>query len=222
MIVGFSARRVAPPCNCTVLLPMHHLLTWGRWLGSFGGPGLFAVAFLDSSFLSLPEINDILVVSFVIQHKERLVYYVLMSTLGSIAGCFLVYLIGLKGGEAVLRKRFTAGRIERGTALFRRYGLLAILVPALLPPPAPFKIFVLLAGVAKVRLGTFTVAVAVGRGVRYFAEGLIAVWYGEMALEYLRRNAKPAGLILAALVLAAGVLYILWSRRHTSASDPRA
>ncbi len=199
---------------------MHHLMSWGRWLGSFGGPGLFAVAFLDSSFLSLPEINDILVISFVLQHKERLVYYALMSTLGSIAGCFLVYLVGWKGGEALLRKRFSAGRIERGTETFRRYGLLAILVPALLPPPAPFKIFVLLAGVSRVRVGTFALAVGIGRGVRYFAEGLLAVWYGEMAMQYLRHNAKEAGLIAAAVVLLAGIVYLVWSRR--SSADPAA
>src|SRR5512142_2624190 len=113
---------------------MRHLLSLGTKLAAFGGPGLFAVAFLDSSFLSLPEINDLLIVSFVMQHKERLVYYVLMSTLGSIAGCFVVYVIGRKGGEALLRKRFSAGRVERGMQVFQRYGLLAILVPSILPP----------------------------------------------------------------------------------------
>lgn len=194
---------------------MNHLLSFGRWLGTFGGPGLFAVAFLDSSFLSLPEVNDILVVTFVMQHKDRLVYYVLMSTLGSLAGCFVVYLAGLKGGEAFLRRRFSAGRVERGMHTFRRYGLLAILVLALLPPPAPFKIFILLAGVARVRLGTFALAITIGRGLRYFVEGLLVVWYGDMAIEYLRHNAKPVALVMAGLVLLGGVLYILWSRRSS-------
>jgi membrane protein YqaA with SNARE-associated domain len=191
---------------------MHHLLSWGRWLGSFGGPGLFAVAFLDSSFLSLPEVADVLVVSFVMQHKERLLYYALMCTLGSIAGCLLVYLAGLKGGEAFLRRQFSAGRVERGMATFRRYGLLAVLVPALLPPPAPFKIFVLLAGVARVRMSTFAIAIAIGRGVRYCALGLLAVWYGDMAMQYLRENARPVGLVTAGVVLLGAVVYIVWSR----------
>ncbi len=192
---------------------MHHLVALGRWLGSFGGPGLFAVAFLDSSFLSLPEINDILIVSFVMQHKERLVYYAAMATLGSLVGCFTVYLLGLKGGEAVLRRQFSAGRVERGMATFRRYGLLAVLVPSLLPPPAPFKIFVLLAGVARVRAGTFALAIIVGRGVRFLALGLLAMWYGDAALQYLRENAKPVALVVAGVVLLLGVLYVLWSRR---------
>ncbi len=196
---------------------MHHLVSWGRWLGSFGGPGLFAVAFLDSSFLSLPEINDILIVSFVMQHKERFLYYALMATLGSLAGCFTVYFLGLKGGEAFLRKQFSAGRVERGLATFRRYGLLAVLVPALLPPPAPFKIFVLLAGVARVRVSTFALAIVIGRGLRYLVLGLLAIWYGDTAMQYLRENAKPVGLIVAGLVLACGVAYVLWSRRSSEA-----
>ncbi len=199
---------------------MNHLTSLVGWLGTIGGPGLFAIAFIDSSFLSLPEINDILIISFVMQHPDRLLYYALMSTLGSIAGCFVVYFIGLKGGEAVLRRRFSAGRIEQAMNAFRRYGLLAILVPALLPPPAPFKIFVLLAGVSRVPLGTFTVAVAIGRGLRYIVLGLLAVRYGDMALHYLRENAKPVGLILAALVLAAGIAYMVWSRGGTA--EPKA
>lgn len=199
---------------------MHHLVSWGRWLGSFGGPGLFAVAFIDSSFLSLPEINDILIVSFVMQHKERFLYYALMSTLGSIAGCFTVYLVGLKGGEALLRKQFSAGRVERAMTTFRRYGLLAVLVPALLPPPAPFKIFVLLAGVARVRASTFAIAVGVGRGIRYVALGLIAIRYGDAAMQYLRENAKPVGLVTAGVVLVCGILYALWARRSPEAEHP--
>ncbi len=201
---------------------MHHLLAFGRWLGTFGGPGLFAVAFLDSSFLSLPEIADILVVSFVMQDKDRLLYYAAMSTLGSIAGCLLVYALGLKGGEAFLRRRFSAGRVERGMEAFRRYGLLAVLVPALLPPPAPFKIFVLLAGVARVRLSTFALAIGIGRGLRYCALGLLAVWYGDMAMNYLRENARGAGLIAAGLTLLLGVAYILWSRRRPQNGRPQA
>ncbi len=193
---------------------MRHLLSLGSKLAAFGGPGLFAVAFLDSSFLSLPEINDVLIINAVMHDRERLLYYVAMSTLGSIAGCFVVYLLGWKGGEALLTKRFSAGRVERGMSTFRRYGLLAILVPALLPPPAPFKIFVLLAGVARVRLSTFAFAIAVGRGARYLGEGLLAAWYGDLAMEYLRRNARPVALVVSGVVLAIGLLYILWSRRR--------
>src|SRR5689334_17515544 len=101
-----------------------------------GGPGLFLIAFLDSSFLSLPEINDILLVWMVTRHESRMLYYAACSTLGSIAGCLVLYYLGRKGDEWVT-KRFSPARVERAMAAFRRYGLLAVLVPSLLPPPAP-------------------------------------------------------------------------------------
>src|SRR3990170_3414076 len=120
------------------------------WFEAFaltiGGPGLFVIAFLDSSFLSLPQINDLLVIGMVIQHPERMPLYVLMATSGSVAGCLVMYWLGRKGGDAFLRKRFHPRHLDRATRLFERYGFLAVIVPALLPPPAPFKLFVILAG----------------------------------------------------------------------------
>ena len=122
-----------------------------------GGPGIFLVAFLDASFLSLPEINDLLIVWTVTRHKPLMVYYATMATLGSVTGCLILYYLGWRGGEALLRKRFQGPRIERAMRLSQRYGALAIVVPALLPPPAPFKVFVLFAGVARVAPFTFAV-----------------------------------------------------------------
>jgi LPXTG-motif cell wall-anchored protein len=87
-------------------------------------------------------------------------------------------------------------------------------VPALLPPPAPFKIFVLLGGVANIPLRTFVLAIAVGRGVRYFGEGILAVLWGEQAINYIRQNGKTVAIILGVTVLVAGVAYYLWKRRR--------
>src|SRR5262245_27319037 len=89
---------------------------------SLGGPGLFVIAFLDSSFLSFPEVNDLLIIYLTTQHEERMLYYALMTTLGSIAGCLALYTVARKGGEAFLKKRFKPAYIERATATFRRYG----------------------------------------------------------------------------------------------------
>src|SRR4051794_31896458 len=171
-----------------------------EWIKAFaislGGPGLFIIAFLDSSFLSFPEVNDLLIIWLTTQHKERMPYYALMTTLGSIAGCVTLYALARKGGEAFLRKRFSAQYVERAMATFRRHGLLAILVPSLLPPPTPFKIFVLAAGVSKVRPLDFIVAIGIGRGIRYFGEGFLALYYGEYAADFLRDNAKRIGLVV--------------------------
>jgi membrane protein YqaA with SNARE-associated domain len=178
-----------------------------------GGPGLFIIAFLDSSFLSFPEVNDLLIVLLVINHPERMVFYATMSTLGSITGCLALYFVGRKGGDALVRKRFKGGAVERAATLMRKYGAMALIVPALLPPPAPFKIFVLMGGVANIPLKTFIWAIGVGRGVRYFGEGILAVMYGKQALGYIHENGRLVGLVLGLLVLAGGTGYYLWKRR---------
>jgi membrane protein YqaA with SNARE-associated domain len=180
---------------------------------SIGGPGLFLIAFLDSSFLSFPEVNDLLIVMLVINHPHRMVFYATMSTLGSIAGCLALYYVGRRGGTALLEKRFKGGKAEAAANLMRKYGAIALIVPALLPPPAPFKIFVLMAGVANVPLRTFVWAIGVGRGVRYFGEGILAVMYGRQALDYIHENGRTVGLVLGILVLALGVAYYFWKRR---------
>jgi membrane protein YqaA with SNARE-associated domain len=197
---------------------MHRLVAWVQATAvALGGPGLFLIAFLDSSFLSFPEVVDLLIIWLVTAHKERMLYYALMPTLGSVAGCFALYLVGRKGGEAFLRRRFSDSSVDRSLAFFRKYGLLAVAVPSLLPPPFPFKPFVLVAGVAGVRPFDFLVAVGAGRGVRYFGEALLAVWYGERAAQFVRENAGPVSLGLALVVLVGGAGWI-WYRQRAQAS----
>jgi membrane protein YqaA with SNARE-associated domain len=181
---------------------------------TLGPVGLFVVAFLDSSFLSLPQINDLLLVLSVTQAPHLMPLYAAMATLGSIAGCFVMYGIGRKGGSALLNSRFKGPHTERAVRLFNRFGLLAVLVPAILPPPAPFKIFVVLAGVAKLNPWKFALAVGLGRGFRYFGEGLLAVWYGEQAMDFLRGNGRTVALGVGLAVLAGGIAYFVWHNRR--------
>jgi len=178
---------------------------------ALGGPGLFVVAFLDSSFLSLPEINDLLLIFMVTQHKSRMAYYATCATLGSIAGCLVLYYVGRKGDQWVSR-RFSAARVERALAAFQRYGVMAVLIPSLLPPPAPFKVFVLLAGIADISVGRFVAAIAIGRGIRYFGEGLLAVWYGDQAMAFVRDNGKIVALVLVALLVVGLAVYLFVKR----------
>src|SRR2546430_12963040 len=185
---------------------------------ALGAPGLFLVAFLDSSLLSLPEIADLLVVWMVTRHKSRLVLYTLSATVGSIAGCLLLYYIGKKGGDALIRKRVSSATVDRSLATFRRYGIMAVLIPSLLPPPAPFKIFVLLAGVADITLTRFTIAVAIGRGARYFIEALLAIRYGDRAVAFMHHNAGLASLVTIGVLVAGLVAYILWSKAQAGKS----
>jgi len=179
---------------------------------SYGGPGLLLLAFLDSSFLSFPEVPDFLIVWFVTKHPSRWLYYASMTSIGSVLGCYVLYAVARKGGEAVLRRRFRASTLERNLELIRRYGVLAVVVPSILPPPAPFKIFVILAGLAGIGPGSFTVAVIIGRSFRYGIEALLAVWYGEAALRFINENLARFSIWVAVTVAVLGVAYIAWRR----------
>jgi membrane protein YqaA with SNARE-associated domain len=190
------------------------------WIQAFalalGAPGLFLAAIADSSFLSLPEIVDILLVWMVTQHKSRMIVYASAATLGSICGCLLLYGVGRKGDQFIAR-RFSADRVERTLGVFRRYGVMAVLIPSLLPPPMPFKIFVLLAGAAGISTSRFIVAIAIGRGLRYFGEAALAVWYGDRALVFLQENGQLVSLSIAVLFAAALAGYLLWQKSRRRA-----
>ena len=181
-----------------------------------GGPGLLVIAFLDSSFLSLPEVSDILIVFFVIKNPPAWLFYALMATIGSLAGCLALYEVARRGGERFLRKRFHERHIDRGLDWFKRYGLLAVVVPSILPPPTPFKIFVLLAGVAGVRRVTFLIAVLIGRGFRYGGEALLAYRYGDQATAFITQNLRVVSIWVGCAVAALGLGYIVWRRFRTA------
>ncbi len=183
------------------------------WLQGFamalGAPGVFLISFLDSSFLSLPEVTDVLLVWMTTRHPGRAMLYATMATVGSIAGCYAIFFLARKGGEAFVRRRFHRRHVDRGLELFQRYGIWVLIVPAILPPPAPFKIFVLMAGVAGMSSARFLAAVSIGRGLRYYGEALLAVWYGKAAIAFFNENLRPLAWITTG-AMALGVFYWIW------------
>jgi membrane protein YqaA with SNARE-associated domain len=196
---------------------MKRLAAWiEAYVVAWGGPGLFVIGYLDSSFLSFPEVNDLLVMGMAMHRHGLLLYYSVMATLGSLAGCLTLYYIARAGGEAFVRKRFHERHVDRALVLAQKYGLLIVMVPALLPPPMPFKIFILIAGAAEIPVWQFTVAVFAARFIRYFGEGLLAVWYGDAAFAFLRANAGRIGVGLSAAVLVIGAIVILLRRWRRS------
>jgi membrane protein YqaA with SNARE-associated domain len=180
---------------------------------AWGAPGILVVAFLDSSILSLPEIADLLVIWMVTTHPARFGLYVASATIGSLLGCLTLYYIG-KGGEALLRKRISTHRYDKTLAAFRRHGVMAVLVPSILPPPAPFKPFVLLAGVAEISVTKFTTAILIGRGARYFIEGLLALWYGERAIAYIREHGFEVALVMVGVLCVGFLIYLRVGRKR--------
>jgi membrane protein YqaA with SNARE-associated domain len=186
---------------------------------ALGSPGLFLVAFLDSTFLPLPGITDVLLVVMVTRQTSAMPWYVLVTIAGSVAGCLVMHAIGRKGGDAFVRRRFTGDAIERAMASLQRHGVMAVLVPSLLPPPAPFKIFVLLAGVVGISAGRFAVAIAIGRGARYLALGWLAVAYGDRATEYMREHGAIVSLVAIGVLMAGFGASVAW--RKTRAGTRR-
>jgi membrane protein YqaA with SNARE-associated domain len=179
---------------------------------ALGAPGLFLVAFLDSTFLPLPGATDLLLIIMTTRHKELVAWYILAAIAGSMAGCLVMHAIGKKGGEALVRKRFTGEKIERAMASLQRHGIIAVLVPSLLPPPAPFKIFVLLAGVVGISAIRFATAIAIGRAIRYVALGYLAIRYGGRASTYVAEHGTEASLALVGVLVAGFAGYMLWSK----------
>jgi membrane protein YqaA with SNARE-associated domain len=174
---------------------------------ALGGPGLALLAFFDSSFLSFPQVVDVLMMGLAAKYPERLVWYAGLSTIGSVAGSYVLYLVALRGGEAFVRRRVGERHMDRAFGVFRRYGLLAVAIPAILPPPVPFKLFVLAAGASGMRRVDFLIATAIGRSVRYFGEAVLAAWFGASALARLETFVQEnTALSIVILVLALAAL----------------
>jgi membrane protein YqaA with SNARE-associated domain len=185
-------------------------------VSSLGGVGLFIIAFLDSSVLTFPVINDLLVIDFSIENPARMPYYALMATLGSVGGCVLLYYLARKSGEAVFRRKVgrNAGKIR---AWLARNEFLSVFGAAMLPPPTPFKFFVLAAGVFSVPIRTFVVALLLARGLRYFGEGYLAVRYGRAAEHYLVDHKFIVTVTAVVLVL---VIYVIKRRFFPADNQP--
>jgi membrane protein YqaA with SNARE-associated domain len=197
---------------------MHKLFVWVQevLIPFLGTPGMFIAAFLDSSFLSIPEINDFLMVTSCAAHPGKAPIYVAMTTLGSLAGCSVLWWLGKRGGEGFLVRRFGPARVEQTRERFKKWDVLALAIPSALPPPMPFKIFVLSAGVFGIPYRRLAVTLIVARGLRYLFWGTLGIVYGDEALALLvgvdRWFGRQWPLILtlaAAGVVALAVVYAL-------------
>ncbi len=169
----------------------HSIEVWRQkivlFAGALGAPGLFLISFLDSSVLTFPVINDLLLVELSMQHHARMPLYAMMAVIGSTLGCVLLYFIAKKGGEAFFWKK-AGNRAHAIRHWVERNGFGGMLLAALLPPPTPFKIFVFAAGVFEVPLWSFVSAIGLARLIRYFGIGYLAIRYGDQALPFLAHH----------------------------------
>jgi membrane protein YqaA with SNARE-associated domain len=143
-------------------------------------------------------------------------YFPLFAAIGSVIGCNILYSIVRRGGQAVLRRRFPLASIKRVERAYERFGFLAIGIPAILPPPLPFKIFVATAGALEYPRWKFLLTVMIARSFRYYVEGILAVFYGRRVLLFMKDNGLVILSIVGALVLLGVIIYLLRRRKSVS------
>lgn len=208
---------------------MSDILVWIQTVlvPTLGPFGLFVVAFFDSSFLSVPEINDVLVVSSAAASPGTAWMYVGAATFGSLAGCSALWYIGRRGGEAFLVRRFGRERVDQTRAAFKKWDILALALPAMLPPPVPFKIFVLSSGVFGIPYRRMAITLIVARGLRYVFWGVMGALYGDEALALLKRfdlwfdeRGGVILLVVAAVVVVGAALYYVLRKPARPAGTP--
>lgn len=185
-----------------------------EWLKAYGSLGLFGISLIDSAGIPLPGGPDAVMILLSANTPAMMPLYALAATAGSAIGCTLLYLIARRGGVAALNrlKPEKRARIEN---LLGRYDLIAVMVPAVLPPPFPFKPFVLCAGVFRLKTWRFITAIFIGRAVRFLIEGWLAIRFGEDAGRIIRQHGWKVliGVAVIAVVLFAVSFLRARSRR---------
>jgi membrane protein YqaA with SNARE-associated domain len=179
----------------------------------FGSAGILAIAFLDAAFIPMPGGPDLVVMALTHNNHSMMPIYVIAAVIGSTLGCLVPYWIGRKAGEAALRI-FSEEKRVRVSGLINRYGLWSMLAGALLPPPFPFKMLLITAGVFRVKIWQFLGALAIGRTIRFTLEGLMAVRYGDQAATLFKEYYPAIGLGLVIVILAVFIFNTLRNRRQ--------
>ncbi len=179
---------------------MKWLTRLSEYLITYGAFGLFMVALLDSTFVPLPSSADALMILLSATNPSWMLLYAFMATAGSALGCWILYLISRRAGARALN-RFSEKKQARVKNWIERYDMFAVLAATLMPPPFPFKVFVVSAGVFRFSLLRFMLAIIVGRGFRFLLEGYFAVRYGAQAKEILAKYYPWIGLGLVVAIV---------------------
>jgi membrane protein YqaA with SNARE-associated domain len=182
-----------------------------RLLVPLGIWGPFVVAFADSALLGMPV--DAVVAAYVYKDRSHFLLYVLLASLGSAIGSIPLYILGYLGGEKVLRKRISEERFQQIHASFERHEFWALMFPGMLPPPTPFKAFVLGASVFEMRFRDFLAAIFAGRFVRFMVLSLLTLWFGPQIVDLTGKLFRQHFYwVLGAVVAGVAVWLLLWRR----------
>jgi membrane protein YqaA with SNARE-associated domain len=198
----------------------HILAKYTAWILQLLGPlgiwGVFAIAFADSALLGMPV--DAIVAFYVYKDHRQLLFYVVMASLGSALGSIPLYVIGYLGGEKVLRKRISEARFQQIHRSFEQHEFWALMFPGMLPPPMPFKIFVLGAAVFEMRFRDFMAAIFAGRFVRFLVLALLTLWFGPQIAGLVGTVFRRHFYWVLAVVVLGGLIWLLRWRKKRVAS----
>jgi membrane protein YqaA with SNARE-associated domain len=205
------------------LLLLNNKITGGlarlsEYFIALGPFGLFAVALLDSTFVPLPSSVDALMILLTTANPRWMVVYAVIATAGSTIGCVILYSISKRAGGRALRK-FSPAKQKRVKELIDRYDVLSVLVASLMPPPFPFKLFVVSAGVFRFSLTRFTIAIICGRLFRFLLEGYLAIRYGAQAKEVLAKYYPWIGLGLVVVIIGVFLIRRSAKRRKNRSAE---
>jgi membrane protein YqaA with SNARE-associated domain len=194
------------------------LTSLSEYFIALGPIGLFAVALLDSAFVPLPSSADALMILLTIAHPRLMLFYAFLATAGSAIGCVILYYVSRRAGGRAL-KRFSPAKQKKVKDWIDRYDVLSVLVASLMPPPFPFKLFVITAGVFRFSLLRFTLAIIAGRMFRFALEGYFAIRFGKQATQVLQKYYPWIGLGLAVLVVVFFVIRNVLKGRSKPAAE---
>ncbi len=187
------------------------------FLLTLGIPGVLIIAIVDSAGIPLPGGPDAVVMLVSWQRPHLMPFVALAAALGSVIGCYFLYLVGRKGGELALR-RFDEEKRERVMDKLRRNDFLAIGFSVLAPPPFPTKVFILSAGAIHMSWKRFVLAVFSARFIRFLFEGYLGARYGDHAAEVIQAHYLSILVGLLVVVAAAIVLRYLMQNRQADAA----
>lgn len=174
--------------------------------------GPFVIAFADSALLGMPV--DFVVATYVFRDPKRMLLYVAMASLGSALGSVPLYILGYLGGEKVLRKRISEERFLRIHRSFEQHEFWALMFPGMLPPPMPYKIFVLGAAIFEMRFSHFLIAVFAGRFVRFLVLSVLVLYFGPAIINLLGAVFRRHWIAVLSLVAGAICLWIVFRKRR--------
>ena len=193
-----------------------------RWLVHLGGPGLVLLALADNSPIPLPGSMDVATILLAAHNRNMWIYYAMMATAGSVLGGYLTYRMARKGGKETLEKRFSKRKTAKVYAIFERWGLVSVAIPAILPPPFPIVPMLLAAGAMQYSTRKFLAALAVGRGIRYTILAYLGAHYGRHIVRLFALYYWPVLIVLIAFSVLGGLYGLFEYKRRQKLEAPKA